>query len=229
MKYTYEFPRPALTVDCAIFGFDGGDLNVLLIERALPPFEGSWALPGGFVRMDESVDDAARRELSEETGLTKVYLEQLYTFGTPDRDPRGRVVTVAYFALVKLGSEKLRATTDARSARWFPVGKIPTLAFDHPAILAKAVERLKSKVRYEPIGFELLPEKFTLRELQHLYEVTLGVDIDKRNFRRKILAMGLVLPLAEYEEGVRHRAAELHRFDADRYRELHTRGFNFEL
>lgn len=229
MKHTYDFPRPALTVDCAIFGFAGGDLNVLLIERALPPFEGAWALPGGFVRMDESVDDAARRELSEETGLRHVYLEQLYTFGAPDRDPRGRVVTVAYFALVKMGSEKLRATTDARSAKWFPVDDVRELAFDHKEILAKAIQRLKSKVRYEPIGFELLPEKFTLRELQHLYEVALGTEIDKRNFRRKILGMGLVLPLNEFEKDVRHRAAELHRFDADRYRELHTKGFNFEL
>src|SRR5213080_366620 len=167
MSHTYQYPRAALTVDCMVFGFDEGELKVLLIQRALEPFKGKWALPGGFVRVDETVDDAARRELSEEAGLKEVFLEQLYTFGAVDRDPRERVVSVAYYALVKLSEHAAKAATDAVNARWFPVSKIPRLAFDHADIMKTAVERLKGKVRYQPIGFELLPPKFTLSQLQH--------------------------------------------------------------
>jgi 8-oxo-dGTP diphosphatase len=157
MAYTYQYPRAALTVDCVVFGFDEGDLKVLVIERGLEPFKGRWALPGGFVRVDEPLDAAARRELQEEAGLTNVFLEQLYTFGMVDRDPRERVVSVAYYALVKLSEHEAKAATDAANARWFPVLKVPRLAFDHEAILRTAVERLKGKVRYRPIGFEVLP------------------------------------------------------------------------
>lgn len=226
---TYRHPRPALTVDCVVFGFDEGDLKVLLIERDAPPFAGSWALPGGFVKLDESLDDAARRELSEETGLTKVYLEQLYTFGDPGRDPRGRVVSVSYYALVRLSEEGLHASTDARQAAWFRVSALPPLAFDHAQVLAVGLARLKAKVRYQPVGFELLPPKFTLSELQHLYETVLERPLDKRNFRKKILAMDLLVPLAETQTGVAHRAARLYRFDAKRYELLAHRGFHFEL
>src|SRR6058998_3364101 len=190
MSYHYKYPRPALTVDCVVFGFDEGELKVLLIERALAPFKGRWALPGGFVRVDETVDDAARRELVEETGLRDVFLEQLYTFGEVNRDPRERVVSVAYYALVKLADFSTKAATDARDARWFPLSKVPQLAFDHAEILATALTRLKGKVRYQPIGFELLPPKFTLSELQHLYESVLGAKLDKRNFRKKVLGFG---------------------------------------
>src|SRR5436190_13701067 len=151
MAFSYKCPRAALTVDCVVFGFDEGELKVLLIERALEPFKGKWALPGGFVRVDETVDDAARRELHEEAGLTNVFLEQLYTFGAVDRDPRERVVSVAYYALVKLMEHAAKAATDAVDAQWFPVSKAPKLAFDHATILAVAVERLKGKVRYQPI------------------------------------------------------------------------------
>jgi 8-oxo-dGTP diphosphatase len=229
MPHTYEYPRPALTVDCVVFGIDVDELMVLLIQRDLPPFEGQWALPGGFVHMDESLGEAAFRELQEETGLEKVYLEQLFTFGEVDRDPRGRVVSVAYYALVKLSDHRVQAATDARDAQWFPVWDTPTLAFDHASIVTMAMERLKGKVRYQPIGFELLPKKFTLTQLQKLYEVILERELDKRNFRKKILAMEILLELDEVEKGVAHRAARLYRFDERKYRRLVKAGFDFQI
>src|SRR5262245_39045522 len=160
MPHTYRFPRPALTVDMAVFGYDGNVLELLLIERGLEPFKGRWALPGGFVHIDESVDEAARRELLEETGLDDVYLEQLYTFGALERDPRERVVSVAYVALVERSKHAPTAASDAKRAEWFAVKALPKLAFDHDAIVATALTRLRGKVRYQPIGFELLPDKF---------------------------------------------------------------------
>src|SRR5438445_2478616 len=166
MAFTYQYPRAALTVDCVVFGLDESELKVLLIERALEPFKGKWALPGGFVRVDETLDNAARRELEEEAGLADVFLEQLYTFGTVNRDPRERVVSVAYYALVKLAAHETKAATDAADARWFPVSKTPKLAFDHAEILATALARLKAKVRYEPIGFALLQPRLTLSLLR---------------------------------------------------------------
>ncbi|HEY6229542.1 MAG TPA: NUDIX domain-containing protein [Verrucomicrobiae bacterium] len=229
MSHTYEYPRPALTVDCVVFGFDDEELKVLLIERGLEPFKCKWALPGGFVRVDESLDDAARRELEEEAGLKNVFLEQLYTFGALRRDPRERVVSVAYYSLVKLAAHETKAATDAADARWFPLSKIPKLAFDHAEILGTALARLKGKVRYEPIGFELLPPKFTLSQLQHLYEAALETNLDKRNFRKKVLSYDLLIPLKEKQMTGRHRPAQLFRFDADKYEKLKKRGFNFEL
>ena len=229
MSYTYKYPRAALTVDCVVFGLDEQDLKVMLIQRDLPPFEGRWALPGGFVRLDETLEDAALRELQEETGLEKVYLEQLCTMGDIDRDPRERVVTVAYYALVKLSDHRVQAATDARAAAWFAVDDLPSLAFDHDRILTMAHERLSGKVRYQPIGFELLPNKFALRQLQHLYEVILDRPLDKRNFRKKILAMDILVELDEVETDVAHRAARLYRFDRRKYRRLTQQGFNFEI
>ncbi|MBN1209139.1 MAG: NUDIX hydrolase [Myxococcaceae bacterium] len=229
MSHTYEYPRPALTVDCVVFGMDEEDLKVLLIKRGLEPFLGKWALPGGFVRMEESLDDAARRELEEEAGIRPSHLEQLFTFGEPGRDPRGRVVTVAYFALVKLSDHRVHASTDAREAAWFSVWDTPKLAFDHADILGTALQRLKGKVRYQPIGFELLPPKFTLTQLQRLYEMILERPLDKRNFRKKILSMELLEELDEVEQDVSHRAARLYRFDHKKYRQLEKAGFNFEL
>jgi 8-oxo-dGTP diphosphatase len=229
VSHTYEYPRPALTVDCVVFGMDEGDLKVLLIKRGVEPFAGKWALPGGFVRMDESLDDAARRELEEESGIRPSHLEQLYTFGEPGRDPRGRVVTVAYFALVKLSDHRVHASTDAREAAWFSVWDTPKLAFDHADILGTALQRLKGKVRYQPIGFELLPPKFTLTQLQRLYEIILERELDKRNFRKKILSMDLLEELDEVEQDVSHRAARLYRFDHKKYKQLEKAGFNFEL
>ena len=229
MPHTYEYPRAALTVDCVVFGFDDGELKVLLIERGQDPFKGRWALPGGFVRVEETVDDAARRELVEETGLKNVFLEQLYTFGTVNRDPRERVVSVAYYALVKLSDHRAKAATDAANAEWFLVSKVPALAFDHAGILGTALARLKGKVRYEPIGFELLPPKFTLSQLQHLYEAVLATDLDKRNFRKKVLGFGLLVPLKQTQMTGRHRPAQLFSFDAVKYEKLKKRGFNFEI
>ncbi len=229
MPYTYDYPRPALTVDCVVFGLDDEDLKVLLIQRDIEPFAGRWALPGGFVHMDETLEDGARRELQEETGLANVYLEQLYTQGAVDRDPRGRVVSVAYYALVNLRDHRVQADTDARNAAWFAVGETPSLAFDHEEILDRAYERLRGKVRYQPIGFELLPAKFTLRQLQRLYETVLGRELDKRNFRKKILGMDILVELDEIEKDVAHRAARLYRFDRKRYQRLTKQGFNFEI
>lgn len=227
--YTYRYPHFAVTADCVVFGFDIDVLRVLLIQRASEPFQSQWALPGGFLSPGETTEDAARRELREETGLDQVFLEQLYTFSEPDRDPREHVVTVAYYALVKLSEHHPEASSDAAAARWFPVSELPRLAFDHQRIVDVALDRLRGKVRYQPIGFELLRPKFTLSELQCLYEVVLRRPLDKRNFRRKILSMDLLAPLDETQAGVAHRAARLYRFDKRRYQRLQAQGFNFEI
>ncbi|MDI1477470.1 NUDIX domain-containing protein [Polyangium sp. y55x31] len=229
MSVTYKHPRPALAVDCVVFGLDEEDLKVLLIRRGVEPFAGRWALPGGFVRLDETLDEAARRELREEAGIEKVYLEQLYTFGAVDRDPRERVVSVTYYALVKLAEHAVSAATDAREAAWFAIDDLPRLAFDHEDIVDKAIARLRGKVRYAPIGFELLPKKFTLTQLQRVYERVLGQELDKRNFRKKVAATGLLIELDEVEQDVAHRAARLYTFDEKTYRKLEKEGFLFEI
>lgn len=225
-----------LAVDCVVFGFDESGLQVLLALRARGPFAGRWALPGGRVAAGEGLEQAALRGLAEETGLSfapasrrgGVYLEQLYTFGEPERDPRGRVVSVAHYALVRR-SAHAPVVSGARGAAWFPAREPPPLALDHGEILATALRRLQGKVRYEPIGFELLPRKFTLSQLQRLYEVVLGRALDKRNFRKKILGMELLAPLGETETEVAHRAARLYRFEERRYRRLVKQGFVFEV
>lgn len=229
MSFTYDYARPALTTDCVVFGLDDEDLKVLLIKRGLEPFKGAWALPGGFIKVGESLDDCAKRELAEETGLKNVYLEQLGSYGAPKRDPREHVVTVAYVALVNLIDHPPTADTDADQAAWFSLQDLPQLAFDHEMILETAQERLKGKVRYQPIGFELLPEKFTLTELQKLYEQILGISIDKRNFRKKVQKLGILEETDEIQQDVRHRAARLYRFDHTAYNELTQKGINFEL
>ncbi len=238
MPYTYEYPRPALTVDCIIFGWDGTrELKVLLIQRGNEPYKGQWAFPGGFVDMDEDLETAALRELEEETGMKDVFIEQLFTFGAPNRDPRGRVVSVAYFALVNLNEHKIAAADDADDAQWFAVKELPDLAFDHKKIMAAATARLRGKLRYQPIGFELLPENFTLSELQSLYETILGVtDINKRNFRTRIIKMN-VLNEVGMQENVAHRPAKLYAFDKEKYEKLVAeregdllrRGMDFEV
>jgi 8-oxo-dGTP diphosphatase len=229
MTFSYEYPRAALAVDCVVFGLDETDLKVLLIQRKLHPFQHAWALPGGFVHLDETIDEAARRELEEEAGVHDVYLEQLYTFGALDRDPRERIVTVAYYALAKLSDHRIRAATDAMGVGWFSLDDLPKLAFDHDAIVSRAHERLRGKVRYAPVGFELLPPRFSLTQLQRLYELILGTALDKRNFRKKLLAMDLLVETDEVEQGVRHRAARLYRFDRRKYDRLAKQGFEFAM
>ncbi len=229
---TYDptrYERPSVTVDVVIFTLISQELHVLLVQRRRWPFEGYWAIPGGFINMDESLEDAARRELAEETGIGEVFLEQLYTFGEPDRDPRHRVISVAYYALAKLSDFKLTAGTDAAGAGWHPLSKLPALAFDHAAIIDAAVARLRGKVRYAPIGFELLPPRFTLTQLQRLYEIILERELDKRNFRKKILSLDLVIETDEKQTGVRHRAARLYRFDRKKYDRLVKHGFEFAI
>lgn len=228
-KHTYEFPRPALSVDCVVFGIDEGDLKLMLIKRKLAPFKNKWALPGGFVRMDETTDHAARRELEEESGLKNIYLEQLYTFSKIDRDPRQRVVSICHYALVRLKNYEVHASTDASDAAWFSIDDLPSLAFDHQHMVDLALDRLKGKLRYKPIGFELLPELFTLSQLQHVYEVILGKNFDKRNFRRRVLKTGLIVESGEVQKDVAHRAAQLFKFDKERYKTLENEGFNFEI
>jgi 8-oxo-dGTP diphosphatase len=228
--YNYEYPRPALTVDCIVFGLDAQqELKVMLIQRNIPAFLGQWAIPGGFVRIDETLEEAALRELQEETGIHHIFLEQLYTFGDLGRDPRDRTVTVAYFALINLVEQKIQASTDARAAEWFAISNIPQLAFDHNQILQIAIARLRSKIRYEPIGFELLPQNFSLSQLQRLYETVLDRPLDKRNFRKKILGMDLLIDTGKVEHNVAHRAAKLYQFDENKYLQLKQKGFNFEI
>jgi 8-oxo-dGTP diphosphatase len=227
MPFTYAYPHPAVTVDVVIFTIREHALQVLLIKRGEAPFRNQWALPGGFLRQDESLDAAARRELEEETGVRDVYLEQLYTFGEPGRDPRERVVSVAYFALIRAEAQALRATTDAADVTWFPMAEVPRLAFDHGEILAVAWERLKNKLEYTTVGFQLLPDKFTLSELQAVYEIILEKKLDKRNFRRKMALLDILEGLDERKlEGV-HRPAQLFRFKAASFEKLKDKGILF--
>lgn len=224
MSYTYEYPRPSLTVDCIIFGWDGEHLKILLIQRDHPPYKGHWALPGGFVDIDEDLEAAALRELEEETGVKGVFVEQLYTFGSLNRDPRGRVVSIGYFSLINLNDYSVKAASDAGDARWFFFDELPDLAFDHDHILEVAHQRLKAKVRYQPIGFELLPKKFTISQMRHLYENIMGYEINKRNFHTKVMKLG-ILRQVERQTDVAHRPAFLYEFDEEKYNELTQSGF----
>ena len=223
MPYTYDYPRPALTVDIVVFTLRESRLSVLLIQRKEPPFAGMWALPGGFVNMGETLEEAAQRELEEETGLQESYLEQLYTYGNPDRDPRGRVVTVVYFALIAAdASIQAEGGSDATRAAWHPVEDLPPLAFDHTEIIAYAMRRLRYKLEYTAAGFELLPEEFTLTELQITYEIIRGEQLDKRNFRRRILEAGIIEPTPHMRTG-EGRPARLYRYRDDAVAEIKAR------
>jgi 8-oxo-dGTP diphosphatase len=205
-----KLPKVSMTVDIVLFSIHERSLEVLLIRRVARPFGNRFALPGGFVREEESLDEAAFRELREETGVEPAYLEQLYSFGDPKRDPRGRVITVAYYALVP-HDQSLRAGTDAADAAWFPMSGLPPLAFDHCQIVEYAHQRIRNKLDYTNVGFELLPEKFTLTDLQSVHEAIVGEKLDKRNFRRKIIQRGIVKPLKEWRPTGR-KPAQLYRF-----------------
>ena len=215
-------PHPFVTVDVIIFTLCSSDLQVLLVKRKYSPFEGMWAIPGGFVGIDESLEDAALRELEEETGVRDVYLEQLYTFGGVDRDPRGHVITVAYFALVPAAAIDPHAGSDAVETRWWSAYDLPSLAFDHANILSYALQRLRYKLEYAAVGFELLPDVFTLSELQAAYEIILGEKLDKRNFRRKILSAQVIEETEMYRTG-EGRPAKLYRFRDDSTAEVKAR------
>lgn len=237
MTYTYKFPKADNTTDAVVFGLDlaARKLKVLLILRGREgePFYGCWALPGGFLNMDESLDRCVRRELQEETGLDLAYLEQLYTFGRPDRDPRGRVISVAYWGIVRPDQVTVKGQDDAKEARWFDVDRLPELAFDHAEILDMAVKRLRGKLRWCPVGVWLLPEEFTLSELRTVYEVILGKEIDKGNFRRKVLAHtqvgGCLASTGAHRQQAAGRPAAVYRFDADAYKRLVREGLDFEV
>jgi 8-oxo-dGTP diphosphatase len=229
MKFRYQYPRAAITVDNVVFGFDNRELKVLCIRRGIEPFRGQWALPGGFVKIDETLDQAAQRELTEETGLQKIYLEQLHSFSAINRDPRERVISVAYVALVKRIDHSPCADTDAADAQWFAIQEMPQLAFDHSEIFHKALERLRSKIRWQPVGFELLPNKFTLRQIQTLYEAVLDRELDKRNFRKKLLGFGFLIGLEEQTTEESRRPAQLYRFDPKKYQQLTKQGMIFDL
>jgi 8-oxo-dGTP diphosphatase len=207
-----QYERPSVTVDTVILTLREESLQVLLIERRHPPFQGMWAIPGGFVDIDEPLEVAARRELAEETGIDdpELYLEQLHTFGAPDRDPRARVITVAYLAIVCSDRLPVRAGSDAADAAWLPACEPPQLAFDHGAILACAVRRLHHLIEYSPAVFRLLPSIFTLTDLQDTFERVLGAPVDKRNFRRKVLSYGILEPTPDMRIGS-HRPARLYR------------------
>lgn len=211
MSYSYAYPHPAVTTDIVLFTVRRNALHVLLVRRDLEPHKGEWALPGGFVEMDESLDACARRELKEETGLEGLYLEQLYTFGAPDRDPRERVITVAYFALVPSDRLVLKAGSDAREARWHAIDPLPDLAFDHGEIIQTARDRLAAKMEYSTIGLKFMAEEFTLSEVQALYETVSGRPRDKRNFRKWLLSLDAVEETGRKKAEGAHRPAMLYR------------------
>jgi len=222
-------PKKYITVDAVVFGYEEGNLSLLLVKRGIEPFKGRWALPGGFVNDNESLENAVERELNEEAGITLKYLEQLYTFGEPSRDPRGRVISVAYLGLVRPDAFELSASTDVIEADWFNINDLPKLAFDHKSIIDKALERLRAKITYQPIGFELLNTTFSFSELERLYSSLLGRPIDRRNFRKKIMSFGLLTQLSEKRKEGPGRPASLFQFDEDRYKTYLEKGLYFEL
>jgi 8-oxo-dGTP diphosphatase len=213
-KFSLNYSRPAVTVDMIIFTIKSGELKVLLLKRLITPFKDKWSIPGGFVLIDQSLDDAAKSKLAEKTGVKDVYLEQLYTFGEPNRDLRGRVITVAYFALINSDHVLLKGTKDEYESQWFSVNKMPPLAFDHKTILEYAMKRLKWKFEYTTVAFSLLPKKFTMTQLQDLYEIVFGTNFDKRNFRKKILSLGILVE-EEVMRNVSFRPPQLYSLKAN--------------
>lgn len=226
-KYTYEYPRPSVTTDCVIFGFGSDGLSVLLIERGIEPFKGCWAFPGGFMKMNEDAETCARRELEEETGLKADYVEQFATFTDVDRDPRGRTITIAYFALVK--KAEVTGADDAAQAKWFRISDIPQLAFDHDRILRVALKALREKIHFEPVGFELLPDVFVMSQLQNLYESVLDVKFDRRNFANKMLKLGILTEVNDGSFRPGTRDAKKYTFNKDNYMLMKSKGFRLEF
>jgi len=223
-------PNIRVAVDAVVFGYESKkNLSVLLIKRGVEPFKNSWALPGGLVKEDESLEQAVKRELKEETSVKIDYLEQLYTFGKPKRDPRNRVVSISYFALVRPNHFKIQADTDADEVQWFPVDDIPKLAFDHQQIFDMAKKRLQAKLQYQPIGFDLLSKEFPFSDLEHLYTTILENNIDRRNFRKKILSFGIVEETDKISQQGSGRPAKLFRFNKAKYDQLENEGFHFEI
>tara|TARA_R110000822_G_scaffold107922_5_gene237153 strand:+ start:40664 stop:41353 length:690 start_codon:yes stop_codon:yes gene_type:complete len=221
-----------VAVDAIVFGYSKEEgVSILLIKRKYDPYKGAWAIPGGFVLDDESLEAAVARELQEETGVEINYLEQLYTFGKPDRDPRKRILSVAYFGLVKSKQfEKLKASTDAADAAWFNYKKLPRLAFDHKEILKMAIERLRAKIVYQPIGFELLDKKFAFSDLEHLYSTLLDRPIDRRNFKKKVMSLGILDELDEKAKSTgAGRPGNLFQFNKTTYNRLLKEGMHFEI
>lgn len=221
-----------VAVDAIVFGYSKQDgVSVLLIQRKYEPYKNSWAIPGGFVLEDESLEDAVKRELVEETGIAVNYLEQLYTFGEPKRDPRQRVIAIAYFGLVKTSQyQELKASTDAENAKWFSIKKLPQLAFDHKQIITVAIERLRAKVRYQPVGFELLDKKFPFSDLEKLYTALLDKEINRRNFSKKILSFDFLEETGELSKSEgKGRPSKMYQFNQKRYKELLKEGFHFEI
>ena len=210
-NYCYEYPHPAVTTDIVIFTIREQQLKLLLVKRKGEPYKGKWALPGGFVAIDEDLHQCAERELAEETGVSGVYLEQLYTFGDPKRDPRERVITVAYYALIPSDKIELRAATDAEAVGWFAMDELPKLAFDHGDILETAKQRLVAKLDYSTIAFQFMSKEFTLTELQEVYEIILEEEVDKRNFRKWVLALESIEETGNERREGRHRPAKLYR------------------
>lgn len=226
--FAYEYPRAAMTADTVIFGFDGEALNVLLVKRGVAPFKGKWALPGGFLRMDETINQCAQRELTEETSFPEIYMEQFGVFSEVNRDPRGRVITTAFYALTPM--RDVHGGDDAAEAKWFPLDRIPALAFDHDRILRVATNRLREDLHFRPVGFELLPETFTIPQLQRLYEAILNVHFDRRNFMKKMTAVGILDDTGEKEVVKGHRPATLYRFNMTAYSQFKKRrNFNLEF
>jgi 8-oxo-dGTP diphosphatase len=212
--YQYQYPHPAVTTDIVIFTLLDDELKVLLVKRSNTPYQGSWALPGGFVNIDEDLDTAASRELQEETGVTGVFLEQLYTFGDPKRDPRERVISVAYYALVPVDSVSLRASSDASRVAWHACSNLPELAFDHLRIINIAQKRLAAKTNYSTIALNFMPQKFTLSELQRVYEIIMGTVLDKRNFRKWIRTIEGITDTGDIRRNGKHRPARLYTYAA---------------
>lgn len=226
-KYCYKYPHPAVATDCVIFGFDGVSIKVLLIQRGIEPFKNKWAFPGGFMKMNETADECAIRELMEETGLKAETVEQFHAFSDVNRDPRERVVSIAYFALVKIS--EVVGGDDAARAQWFALDEIPVLAFDHDRILRMAMNRLKERICFEPIGFDLLPDVFTMPELQNLYEAILDMKFDRRNFYNKMLKLEILSEVERRAVGTPSRIPVKYRFNPEKYRALKQKGFRLEF